>query len=113
MTLRIYLDEDVHTRLALLLQSEGFDAITALDAGQAHRRIPDEQQLIYAASAGRAICTYNVKDYSPLAIKWAQTGREHAGIILMHRRPLGVLVARFHAFASRYPDGTTNICDFL
>ena len=113
MTLRIYLDENVDTLLARRLRDEGYDAISALEAGRAHQRIPDEEQLAYAASEGRAIFSHNIKDYSPLAVAWSGTGREHSGIILSRWRPVGDLVARFRVFASRYPDGMTDTCDFL
>jgi hypothetical protein len=113
VTLRLYLDEDVHIRLAGLLEVEGFDVVTALEAGRAHGRIPDEEQLAYAASLGRAICTYNVSDYPDLAVKWADAGRDHAGIVLMRRRSLREMVARFLSLNTRYPDGMANICDYL
>ena len=113
MTLRVYLDEDVDPLLADVLRSEGFDAISAKEAGRTHQRIPDEEQLAYAASVGRAIVSHNIKDYSPLAVIWAESGRNHFGIILSRQRPLGELVHRFHAFVTRYPDGMENVCDFL
>jgi hypothetical protein len=113
VTLRLFLDEDVSPLLASLLRDDGFDVLTTMDAGRAHQRMPDEDQLAYAASLGRAICTHNIRHYSPLAVRWAELGREHAGIILAHQLPPGELAARFRALVSRYPDGMTNVCDFL
>lgn len=113
MSLRLYLDENVDTSLVELLRMIGIDTVCALEAGMAHQRIPDRDQLAFAASVGRAICSYNIKDYSPLAVTWANDGRDHAGIVLMHRRPLAEMVARFRALAERYPDGMTNVCDWL
>jgi hypothetical protein len=113
VTLRFYLDENVDPLLARRLRDKGYDAISALEAGRSHQRIADEEQLAYAASEGRAIFSHDIKDYSPLAVAWAGSGREHAGIILSQWRPVGELVTRFRAFASRYPDGMSNICDYL
>jgi hypothetical protein len=113
VTLRLYLDEDVETLLGELLFLRGIDTVTTLQAGRAHQRISDEDQLAYAASVGRAICSHNVKDFASLAVAWAKDGREHAGIVLMQRRTLKDLVSRFQLLASRYPDGMANICDWL
>ena len=113
MSLRLYLDEDVSARLAIRLISDGYDVLTASQAGRANLRISDEEQLAYAASTERAIFTHNIADYSKLAQSWAAAGREHAGIILSHRHPIRQLHIRFRAFMARYPDGMANVYDYL
>ncbi|HLF03443.1 MAG TPA: DUF5615 family PIN-like protein [Anaerolineales bacterium] len=51
----------------------------------------DEAQLEFAAQQGRAILTYNIKHFSPLAQLWYEAGRDHAGIILSVELPQGEL----------------------
>ena len=113
MTLSVYLDEDVDPLLADFLRAAGVDTLSTREAERDHQRISDENQLAYAASLGRAIFTHNVKDYRRLAVSWAVEGRQHAGVILSRQRPLGELLSRFRALASRYPDGMANVCDYL
>jgi hypothetical protein len=58
---------------------------------------PDEDQLAFAAAEGRAILTYNVRDFAPLHGQWLATGRPHAGVIVsrqMGRRQYGLLLQR-------------------
>ena len=57
MKIRLYLDEDVDVALALALRQRGIDVLTTQEAG--HLRLPDEDQLAFAAQAGRAFFTHN------------------------------------------------------
>jgi hypothetical protein len=46
------------------------------------------------AEQGRAILTYNVKHFVPLAELWYEAGRDHAGIILSDELEQGELTRR-------------------
>lgn len=61
---RLYLDRHVMTRLADDLAAEGFDCLTTQEAGQ--DTASDEDQLAFAAQQGRAILTFNIRDFAPL-----------------------------------------------
>jgi hypothetical protein len=80
--LRLFTDEDVDPKLAPLLRERGYDATSCHEVGRNNRRIPDHEQLLYATLQGRAILSFNARDYVPLDRRWQASGREHAGIIL-------------------------------
>jgi hypothetical protein len=80
--IRLYTDEMISSRLAQELRRRGYDAESCHEAGRSDRRIPDAEQLAYAAQQGRAILTFNNGDYSRLDHQWKASGQRHAGIIL-------------------------------
>src|SRR4051794_10375223 len=92
---RLYFDRHIMARLAADLRAQGYDVETTEEAGM--DTAPDEDQLAYAAAAGRAILTYNIRDFAPLHDEWLAAGRPHAGIVVsrqMGRRQYGVLLQR-------------------
>ena len=73
MRAKLYLDEDVWMGLAEALRQRGYDAIAT---GELERKgLPDEEQLAFAVTQGRAILTHNIKDFVPLAQEYG-FGRE-------------------------------------
>ncbi|MEK7440108.1 MAG: DUF5615 family PIN-like protein [Chloroflexota bacterium] len=88
----LYTDADVNKKLGAKIREQGFDAISALEVQ--NNLLDDEPQLEYATSQGRAILTHNQQDFAPLHEKWQREGREHAGIILFPRTPIGELLRR-------------------
>ncbi len=66
--LRLYIDEMIPTDLALILRQYGYDIMTAKEAGMLGRS--DEEQLAFAANQGRAILTFNIKDFVKLQEEW-------------------------------------------
>jgi hypothetical protein len=60
------------------------DVVTAADAGMIRRK--DEAHLHWATVRGRALYSYNVRDYHEIHAQWAATGRFHAGIILAQQK---------------------------
>ena len=68
----LYTDADVHAKLAAEIRKHGFDARSAVEAG--NTKLKDESQLEFAAAHGRAILTHNVKDFEPLYRKWQKKG---------------------------------------
>jgi len=92
---RLYLDRHVMTRLADDLSADGFDCLTTQQAG--NDTASDEDQLAFAAQQGRAILTFNIRDFARLHEKWQAAGESHAGIIVSRQlgsRQYGVLLAR-------------------
>ncbi|MBI4312975.1 MAG: DUF5615 family PIN-like protein [Chloroflexi bacterium] len=88
------MDEDSLARvLVKSLRAQGIDVVTAAEAGKLGAS--DDEQLVYAASQKRALCTANVHDFARLHDQWMEQGRHHAGILLVRQRmPLTV---RLHA----------------
>lgn len=90
--IKLYLNEDVHTKLAKALRQRGFDAITTVEAGMLGTT--DEEQLALAVSQGRVILTFNRGDYARLHKQYAEHGWKHCGIIVSEQHPIGELLRR-------------------
>jgi hypothetical protein len=83
--LRFYVDEDaMDGDLVRGLRSRGIDVVTAAEAGMIRRQ--DEEHLILAAVQGRALYSFNVRDYHQIHTEWTAAGRSHAGIILAQQK---------------------------
>jgi len=78
--IRLYLDEDFHPSIAVAVRQRGFDCEAAGEVGMIGKS--DLEQLQYAATNGRCLLTFNVKDFALLAQSWAMAGRSHAGIVV-------------------------------
>ena len=89
---RLYLDEDVHKRVAHALRVRGFDAISAHEIDL--RGISDRQQLDYAISQERSLVTFNVADYVKLGREYMASDKKHYGIIVSEQLPVGELLKR-------------------
>jgi hypothetical protein len=91
-TAQLYLDEDIWLGLASAGRSQGFDLIHAYEVERGG--LSDAEQLAYAIEHGRAIVTYNAKDFVPLALDYFYNERTHAGIILSPQLKQGELLRR-------------------
>ena len=109
MAFSLYLDENI-AGLAVLLKKDGFDVLTAFEAGMANARITDPHQLTYATEQGRALVTFDVSDFEPLSRQWAEAGRHHAGIILCSSHlTFPELVKRIRVHEEQHPDGIPDL----
>jgi hypothetical protein len=79
-SIKVYLDEDVHTFIAQALRLRGWDALTTQEAGR--RGTDDHDQISFATAQKYAILTYNSRDYPRLHYEIITSGGSHAGIIL-------------------------------
>ena len=78
----LYLDEDSSSRaLIAALRALGVNVESAIEAGL--RTKPDPEHLAHAASANRAICTRNVRDFGQLHGTYVAEKRSHAGIVIL------------------------------
>jgi hypothetical protein len=73
-----YADENFPAQGVEALRGLGHDVLTALDAGQANQRIPDEAVLQFATQAGRAVLTLNRWQFIRLHSRFPR----HAGIVV-------------------------------
>jgi hypothetical protein len=79
--IRLYFDADSMQRAVLAgLRARGVDAMTALEAGLTDRS--DEEQLVFAASQGRVLFTFNASDFCRIHAELLSQGNSHAGIIV-------------------------------
>jgi hypothetical protein len=86
---KLYVDEDAAEHaLVSALRQHGIDVLTVAEAGQETHS--DEEQLRFAASAGRTLYSLNVADFARLHRQYQAAGEEHAGIVLIPRQRYGV-----------------------
>lgn len=93
--IRLYLDRHIKLTLAEDLSVRGFDVLTTQQAGM--DTAGDEDQLVFAAKEGRAILTFNIRDFAALQQQWMHAGRSHAGVIVSQQlgsRQYGLLLQR-------------------
>ncbi len=75
---QLYADENFPRRTVEELRNLGHDVLTAHEAGNANKKIPDDEVLAYAISAQRALLTYNRRHF----IRLHNTQPVHSGIII-------------------------------
>ena len=89
MKLSLYLDENTRSfGLYTALQNKGVDVTTVLEAGLMGRS--DEEQLEWATTQGRAVCSFNRRDFFRLHTEYLTQGRTHAGIILSQQQQYSI-----------------------
>jgi len=69
----------------------------------AHQGSSDSEQLAFATGQGRAILTFNVKDFVGLAREYANSGQHHGGIIVSDHLPFRELLRRILVLLKRHP----------
>src|SRR3990172_12062140 len=93
---RLYLDEDIHKKVATALRLKGYDVVSAHEVQK--QSLSDYQQLEYAVSVGRAIVTFNAGDFDRIHKEYIKNGKNHFGIILSKQIPIGELIRRLAKF---------------
>jgi hypothetical protein len=80
---KLFLDAHISTRrVAIQLRKRGHD-VRAADEERELDGCSDEQLLALAAGEERIFITFDVKDFSVIARRWAEAGREHAGCAII------------------------------
>ena len=74
---RLYADENVPAQVMESLRRLGHDVLSAHEAGNANRGVPDPEVLAFAFSTGRILLTLNRRDF----IRLHNSGFPHAGIV--------------------------------
>jgi predicted nuclease of predicted toxin-antitoxin system len=100
---RLYFDRHIIARLADDLRSRGYDVLTTEEAGL--DTASDEDQLAFATGEGRAILTFNIRDFAPLHEQWSAAGRPHAEIIVSRQlgsRQYGLLLQRMFRLLNHF-----------
>jgi predicted nuclease of predicted toxin-antitoxin system len=108
----LLLDEHIWLSLAGILKSEGFDALHITEAHLSGAN--DDIVLEYAANNGRALLTFNAKDFIELNNQWSSLRKEHDGIIISSQVSKEVLHARIKKLLdTKSPDSMRSNIDFL
>jgi uncharacterized protein with PIN domain len=95
--LKFFLDEDIYGAVAPALRIAGVDAISTPEMKRLGES--DDAQLEWASGEGRALVTFNVAHFAKLYAQWAQSTRDHAGIVVSSQRPVGDLIRRLNHLA--------------
>ena len=94
--IKLYLDEDVHKKIAVALRLKGYDVVSAHEVQK--QNLSDYQQLEYAVSEQRAIFTFNAGDFDRLHKEYIKSGKNHFGILLSKQIPIGETINRLTKF---------------
>lgn len=79
---RLLLDEMFPRAMADQLSAKGHD-VRAVVADPGFTGLPDEDVLVGATEAGRALVTANIKDFMPIDARYRAASRSHAGLVLV------------------------------
>ena len=79
---RLLLDEMFPRAMADQLNAKGHD-VRAVVADPEFAGLPDEDVLIGATEAGRALVTANIKDFMPIDARYRAASRSHAGLVMV------------------------------
>jgi len=112
MKTKLFLDEDVHSGLALALRKRGYDVVHAQELDRKGRS--DYEQVAFAIQQERCIFSFNVKDFVILHNEFMKTQQEHFGIILSKQLPFKDTMSKLLQLLHRFPDETIkNRLEFL
>jgi predicted nuclease of predicted toxin-antitoxin system len=89
---KLLLDEHIWSYLAKILREQGFDVIHVNDVNL--DATPDAKILEFAAGEHRAVVTFNVRDFVPLAVQYYEDGKEHYGVVVSKEISHGELKRR-------------------
>jgi hypothetical protein len=112
MKIELFLDEDVHSGLALALRKRGYDAIHAQELDRKGRA--DSDQLIFATNRERSLFTFNVKDFVILHNQYVKIQHDHWGIIVSKQLPFSETMSRLLRLLQRTAkESMKNHLEFL
>lgn len=108
--MRLWLDEMIPGEVARQLRRLGHD-VQAVQEPQNRWAwgLDDAEQLEVAVRQGRALVTYNLRDFIPLSRTWVEESRTLLGIILVHppmvpASDVGGLVKKLDALLRSHPE---------
>ena len=89
---KLLLNEHIWAYLAKVLRKQGFDVIHVNEVeliGTTYDKV-----MSYAVGEHRAVVTFNIKHFIPLAIQYYEDGRKHYGIVVCNQLSRGELQKR-------------------
>ncbi len=104
--MRLLLDANLSgKRIGTALAERGHD-VRALGGDADLEGLQDELVLELATAERRVLVTRNSRDFAPIARRWAEAEREHAGVILiwsLSHRQFAEIVAGVERWAAEVP----------
>ncbi len=105
--MKLYLDEDISPKVAVILRKTGIDAVSAHETGMLEAS--DEEQLSFAAAEGRAMVARNRDDFITLTVQFFEGLKPHKGLIVVtHTLPgyeFSKLASLLMKYSKDYPQG--------
>ena len=105
--MRVLLDAHISgRRVGASLSAAGHD-VRALDREPELEGLADEEVLGLAFADRRVLVTHDVADFPAILRGWAEAGRSHAGVILVHgigHSAFGVVAAGVSSWFEKRPD---------
>ena len=105
--MKLYLDEDISPKVAVILKKKGLDAVSAHEIGMLGAS--DEQQLSFAADEERAMVTRNRDDFISLTVQFFEDLKPHHGLIIVpHAIPgyqFSILATLLVKFSKNFTQG--------
>lgn len=105
--MRLFLDAHISARrIAARLREVGHD-VRAADEERGLDGLGDEQLLTLATEEGRAMFTFDVKDFTVIAQRWAEASRPHAGlgiVVGVDHGEFGAIVDALRSALTMRPD---------
>jgi predicted nuclease of predicted toxin-antitoxin system len=89
---KLLLDEHIWAYLANLLRAQGFDVIHVTEVDLVAKA--DEKIMAFAVGEHRAVVTFNIKHFVPLAVQYTEDGEEHYGVVASKQLSPGELQKR-------------------
>jgi hypothetical protein len=80
---KLLLDEQISGKVAERLRGQGCDVVAIAEDG-ALRGLSDPDVFEIAQAQKRAVVTYNRVDFEAINLEYAELGREHQGIAIVH-----------------------------
>jgi len=80
---RLLLDEQISGKVAERLRDRDYD-VTAVTADPSLRGMSDPDLFEVAQDQDRALVTYNRVDFEPIVREYAETNRQHCGLVIVH-----------------------------
>lgn len=106
--MRLALDHQYSTRIAVQLRRHGHDVVAAIERGW--QETEDEPLLALCLEEQRALLTNNVADFTVIARRWSAEGHCHSGLIFTSdstmarsRHTIGRYVAALDALLEANP----------
>ena len=107
---KLFLDEDMHSGLVPAFRLRGVDAVHVRDLGR--EGMSDQEQLLEAARQGRALVTFNQKDYTSLHIEFLNQNIPHSGIIMGPQVSIKEALKRILGVINNHPNLQNNLWYF-
>ena len=105
--MKLYLDEDISSKVSTILRKKGVDAVSAHEADML--QASDEEQLTFAAAEGRVMVTRNRDDFITLTVQFFDDLKPHYGLVIVpHSIPgseFSKLAAQIIKFSKDFPEG--------